>query len=345
MGDADLPDEHAGRSGPPLAYKTDTGTVTVRGFRLLLALTLLNTTLLGTIVLGPQLFPFLRQQWTQWRNERATRRAEAAALQARLALQQQCLTYTVPARTVVYEENPAEAEKILRDGGAGFVPAWGTTSAPTGWIPPVQAVMPKLFMDYQAAVFRSPNSQSLPLLFLHERTTPGGVKHVVVVYLSSSTQFTAMREAGGGAGEVSQVVTTQSKSRELLATAFPAGAGGPRAARSEFMRAGVPLVLPDTAEREVQRINGGPGRGKPEPVDYGNVLRIFAGQPDPNDPTHFTIDYQLDGRDGVIDGWLKDDAVELRPREGKWIFDGTERWKLTPPATRPVIYPSTAPAE
>ena len=44
--------------------------------------------------------------------------------------------------------------------------------------------------------------------------------------------------------------------------------------------------------------------------------RIFAGQPDPNDPTHLTIDYELDGQRHVIDGWLTSDGevkLETRP--------------------------------
>ena len=45
-------------------------------------------------------------------------------------------------------------------------------------------------------------------------------------------------------------------------------------------------------------------------------LRIFAGQADPSDASHFTIAYQVRERRGLIDGWLKDDdTVLLEPRE------------------------------
>src|SRR5688500_12627466 len=98
MGDVDVLDAPPEKAAPALEYKADPGRVSVRGFRLLLILTLVNTTLLGAWVMGPQLFPFLRQQWTQWRAERAKRQAEAAAQQAAaakkqlaLSLQQQCL--------------------------------------------------------------------------------------------------------------------------------------------------------------------------------------------------------------------------------------------------------------
>ena len=47
-------------------------------------------------------------------------------------------------------------------------------------------------------------------------------------------------------------------------------------------------------------------------------VRFYAGQLDPNDPSHFTIDYELNGVRNVIDGWLTDDDfLRIRPRGGK----------------------------
>jgi hypothetical protein len=46
-------------------------------------------------------------------------------------------------------------------------------------------------------------------------------------------------------------------------------------------------------------------------------LRLFAGQPDANDPSHFTIAYVAHGQPGTIDGWLADDEiVQLKVRDG-----------------------------
>jgi len=49
-------------------------------------------------------------------------------------------------------------------------------------------------------------------------------------------------------------------------------------------------------------------------------LRLFAGQSDPHDPSHFTIAYEWCGCPGVIDGWLKDgqplDLPVLQVRDG-----------------------------
>jgi hypothetical protein len=43
-------------------------------------------------------------------------------------------------------------------------------------------------------------------------------------------------------------------------------------------------------------------------------LRLFAGQRDPVNETHFTIPYESDGRPGTIDGWVKENAVDLELR-------------------------------
>jgi hypothetical protein len=46
-------------------------------------------------------------------------------------------------------------------------------------------------------------------------------------------------------------------------------------------------------------------------------LRLFHGQPDPLDESHFTIAYDAGGVTGTIDGWLQaDDTVKLVVRDG-----------------------------
>jgi hypothetical protein len=46
-------------------------------------------------------------------------------------------------------------------------------------------------------------------------------------------------------------------------------------------------------------------------------VRLFAGQPDASDPTHFTIGYAVNGKTGTIDGWLTNvDRVNLQVRDG-----------------------------
>jgi hypothetical protein len=45
------------------------------------------------------------------------------------------------------------------------------------------------------------------------------------------------------------------------------------------------------------------------------LVRVYAGQPDPADPAHFTIRYQIWGQVDTLDGRLQDDdQVTLKPR-------------------------------
>jgi hypothetical protein len=50
------------------------------------------------------------------------------------------------------------------------------------------------------------------------------------------------------------------------------------------------------------------------PLDI--TVRLHAGQPDPADPSHFTIAFDYDNRSGTIDGWLQgDDTILLELRD------------------------------
>ena len=50
--------------------------------------------------------------------------------------------------------------------------------------------------------------------------------------------------------------------------------------------------------------------------DWTQKVKLYAGRPDPADPSHFTIDYEIDGRRATVDGWLRDDdAVDLTPSD------------------------------
>ena len=349
MGELDVPDPPAANRAESLDYKPDpagAGRVSVRGFRLLLALTLLNTTLLGASTMGPQLFPFLRQQWAQWRADQAAKTAREQARQAALALRQQALAYSVPAGTVIYDEDPSEASRLIRDGGTAYARATPLFSnAPRGWVPPVKALAPKLYADFRATVSVGASSgRNDPLLFLHGRTSPDGTRHVVAVQLHPKFEFQSRTEQDYEAREL-RVRHTQAKERTLSVRAWPVGSAaapepvGPPPAK--YTDRTYRLRLPDTADRVVASWLAGPGSDRRLPqVDYGNVLRFSAGEPDPNDPSHFTLPYRVDGRDGVIDGWVKDSGVELRPRDGEWTFDGGEVLRLnTPPTTRPTVYP------
>lgn len=55
------------------------------------------------------------------------------------------------------------------------------------------------------------------------------------------------------------------------------------------------------------------------------VLRVYAGQPDPKDTARFTVRYELDGQSGTFDVQLCDDGtMVIRPRDGPAV----ELWRL-----------------
>jgi hypothetical protein len=350
MRDLDLLDEPRTKPASSLEYKPEPAThvrVSVRGFRLFLALTLLNTTLLASSVLGPQLFPFLRTSWTQWRADRKQRQADAQVRQALLASRQQCLTHAFAAGAVVYDEDPVESLRLMRDGSAQFARAMRPPDqAPAGWVPPVMAAPPAYLQSWQ----RMPGS--VPggcVLFLHERATPGGASYLVCVQLNDRFEFDHLNDNDP---QTRQYRTTfrQAKTRRIGVVAWPVGPAADfdfRKGAAGIMTREYRLQLPDTFQRPVaRRLNTPEGLRAIPPTDYGNVLRIFGGQPDPGDPSKFSIAYQIDGREGVLQGRLKDDAVELLPREGAWTFDNGEILRLdVGPATQPAVYPPAPTAD
>lgn len=49
-------------------------------------------------------------------------------------------------------------------------------------------------------------------------------------------------------------------------------------------------------------------RGQTGLGDRAGPLRIYAGQPDPNDPTHFTVRYEEAGETTILHGYINDHA-------------------------------------
>jgi hypothetical protein len=58
------------------------------------------------------------------------------------------------------------------------------------------------------------------------------------------------------------------------------------------------------------------GDGGSIALNKEDTLRVYAGQRDPNDASHVTIDYVLNGTTHTIDGWLEDTGfMRLEVRE------------------------------
>jgi hypothetical protein len=127
----------------------------------------------------------------------------------------------------------------------------------------------------------SPPGRSLhqATIFLHEMQRPGGASRLVVVEVSAATQIIGTPPEVG-----CDVVVIR-----------PAGLWSrPKLLHDYF-------CMPRSATHHA--------------LSTQRTFRMFAGQPDPANSAHFTIDYQSDGKNGTIDGWLQsDDTILLESR-------------------------------
>lgn len=180
-----------------------------------------------------------------------------------LRYQRQCLAYAAPPTQVVLETDPAEAKKLLAD------PRYASDGRAK-----MAFLVPSAWTAYHASLrLGFPTSGTV---FLHERTTPQGMRCLVGV-------------------DVNLVALQPTDVASLGARIIRPGTvfRGPRTGRSVTRGDGSQIRFHPTQDR----------------------LTIYAGQPDPADPSHFTIDYDLNGTRHTVDGWLEDDEfvkMELR---------------------------------
>ena len=122
---------------------------------------------------------------------------------------------------------------------------------------------------------------------------------------AASTVYVGRRDAPAGDGRMVHVrfrAQPGSDGGEMLGTLYPS------------------LFVPGTAWREPVDAKFHLGAGG-RPLDLcwpkGADFRLFAGQPDPADPSRFTIAYEYEGRPGEVVGRLDaDEAVTLTPSTG-----------------------------
>jgi hypothetical protein len=183
-----------------------------------------------------------------------------------------CLGYSAAADQVVYEEAPELVKRYLSDGGE-----WVDLSraadrcgaAASGRVP---ACWTTLTGGREVA----PLGPAAAIVFLHERQTPAGARELVVVAYDGKMRLPWPTPGGWTISSIA--LSASVKSPEVQ---------------------GAPLT----------RWHGTARRLDAEPFVAMYSLRLYAGQPDALDPTHFTIRYDLDGRPGTIDGWVLDPAV------------------------------------
>jgi hypothetical protein len=311
---------------------------------------LLNAIATTSVTWGPPTLAGLRE-WRATRRAKeqqaqaaaAQAAAKAAALQQRQAAQQKLLQFTLPQGHVVYTEDPAEAERLLLSG-QGY-----STVRASRWSGPQVSRFPHLpvlsdggseLRSLLSAV-RWQTSEREGTVFVHERKTPAGRSRLVWVRVSAG------RLLSNEPGRESVILSASRNFITLVAE--PVGATSEGGELWSHL-----LGIEQPASRTLRistRVDASSPSGEEPPVPPASpreVLRILAGRPDPQDPTHFTIDYVLDGQPGVIDGWLQnDDRVRFEPRAGAKRLGrmdgkgGEEYWD--PHGTAPKG-PSTAPS-
>jgi hypothetical protein len=302
---------------PPLEYDRTATTVTVRGFRTLLLLLVINTMMLGWFVVGPQATRFAQQQWRQYQGRREQGEANAAWAVVHRA----CATHAFPADYVAYEERPDRVLGMLAGGGdfEGIPFAFNTAEG----LRPIRAKAPPphwiTMLGEAMGRGGAAASPELPLVFLHERTSANGARRIVAVQFGAS-----INDDGNG--------RTASIRRHLEVSTFKTTAGDTNSRAAAAIQDRRLVRLSVRGEEPIPRANR--GGGAPETsARTRHCMTVLAGQPDPADASHFTIPYLIDGRAGVIDAWLRDEGIDFKPRTGQPTFiEGEPAWELEAPA-------------
>ena len=341
--------EPAKEAPPTLTYDLEPGRspVSRRQFRVLLILTLVNTLMLGAFVAGPGLSKLVGGWWRDYKGWQAGRAAAKQARQIRAQFEadyRKLLSHADPPDKVVYEEDADRARNLAdatgyavgRTTGRGFV-----YLIPKPWQFPVKAQHPALMLSMQSG----PNPAAAPL-FVGGLKSPSGEERLVVVTLdcevSSETisladfhppEGTSQRRSWIGTERMISFATFRPHDRDttLVGTAYR------RLQIQQPPERRALVKWTKTTSWENGRIE----------VEPGQVMRFFAGQVDPADPSHFTIRYEMNGVVGWFDGWLRDDGnVVLEPRAGRVVQSDprglTRVWNpYAEPAPRATTGPST----
>jgi hypothetical protein len=183
--------------------------------------------------------------------------------------QRQCANFSLPPDQVVYEEDPATTAALMARGGEyGPYRAFVVTNSPPPR-PTAAVFIPKCWAAYQGLIpgpMRWGNSGGA-VLFLHELVAKNGVHRIVAIEHAPSWE--------------PQVFVC---GYDIDPTMISPATG---------------LTTPATLLPQMYAIDVLIGLNQPP-----QKLRIYAGQIDPADPSHFTIRYEQWGQTDVVDGRL-----------------------------------------
>ena len=197
--------------------------------------------------------------------------------------QRQCMKFSLPPDMVVCEENPTAAARLLKDSRYTPFTVRSVSDGLDPHLPTVKAaaLAPQCWQSFRNAPYTNnyrliDSGGPVAVAFLGQRISPAGHRRLVCVEFAPGRDFL------------------------------------PSFGRSNYAVAVTPATWTTPPSSPVRQgyFDGAVTFESPLPS-----MRIYAGQPDPKDASHFTIRYQMMSRQDFIDGWLKDDdSVNLHLR-------------------------------
>jgi len=318
-----------------------------------LLLLFINTLLFAAFVCLPAATPMLKDMWSDWQRSRDEKRNTQ---QLRDAIDA-CLTFTLPANQVVYAEAPAEIEKLLAGAGRAHVvtdpppqyvsgggalfglsrkkehPGAAELLLPqSGWREPAVLGRPEPMRRLAGRLLDfPPEYDDDSLVFFHQLKTPAG--RTRLVWISVDAEQSLKEGTGDGRAGIPHYLETDRTLSAVVYNPEDLTFKSPTLTTIHFTQA------PDARPR-VLYFHGDDGVLRVKPWEPRGLWRILAGQPDPADPTHVTIPYDIDSKPGVIDARLGDgDRLMFTPRTGRlgqWTNSNSYTWDLSaPPTTQP----------
>jgi hypothetical protein len=122
--------------------------------------------------------------------------------------------------------------------------------------------------------YKASNAPAAAVVFLHARTSPAGTRRIVCV---EAEPFWVTAE------------------------------GGP----SAKLMWRVHVFAPDPLRGATALLGNGDAASDFLQEYFATAERVYAGQPDPSDPSHCVIEVESRGKPHTIDGWLQDDKTPL----------------------------------
>lgn len=173
-------------------------------------------------------------------------------------------------------------------------------------------------MLLQQRQLRSSFAQTAQVVFTND---PGEVKKLLVkptryhatptgeaAYLVSDDWMQFYSRLGGGYQTSGTIFVGQLQTKDGRRALLSIDLNFATAGKGQWATIGAHLVEPGTSYRSPRAAFPFAVRGDGGHVflDPGDTLVVYAAKVDPNDPSHFTIDYDLNGKRQMIDGWLDD---------------------------------------